>query len=274
MLKNWKFVFFKFIGAYLLSFLSFLPGKKEHIYNLDNHIQFWLYAIIFFYILISTIFFGEKIILKLTEGITLLLSLSLAYWVIDYGFINVDFILIKILLIVGLLFAIYSILHSITYIPLTRTARLVLSIWSSIIIFTFSIDNIFRVFTSNEIENSEFFSEGLYVGIQYFLLGISSIYILQNFILLTDLLPSKNSSYKKDLILAKKAHIKRFSNIQVARKNSLICILYCFFFYYLNSQLEILPRHTMIWFVIFTFPIFVNFLNYIQSVVFHKKITY
>lgn len=263
--KNWKIVFFKFIGAYVLSFIAFILGKREVYYEIDSHIEYWFYTIVVSYIIISTIFLSEKITQKLSEGVTLLLSLSLIYWVIDYGFINIDYIIVKVLLVIGLLFAIYSIFHSLFYIPLTRTSRLVLSVWSSIVVLAFAVDNIFRVFANKNIEDSEYFTEGLYIGIQYFLLGISAIYILQNYFFLTDLLPSKNGNYKKDLIIAKKAHIKRFSDSQVSKRNSILCILYCFSFYFFNSYYDLLPRHTMIWLVIFTFPFFVNFLSYYFS---------
>lgn len=263
--KNWKIVFFKFIGAYVLSFIAFIPGKREINYEIDSHIEYWFYTIVVAYIIISTIFLSDKITQKLSEGVTLILSLSLIYWVLDYGFINIDFIIVKVFLVIGLLFAIYSVFHSLLYITLTRTSRLVLSVWSSIIILAFAVDNIFRVFTNKNIEDSEYFTEGIYIGIQYFLLGISAIYILQNYFFLTDLLPSKNGNYKKDLILAKKAHIKRFSDSQVSKRNSFICILYCFCFYFFNSYYDLLPRHTMIWLVIFTFPFFVNLLSYYIS---------
>ncbi|MEL1247181.1 hypothetical protein [Flavobacterium helocola] len=263
--KDWKIVFFKFIGAYVFSFIAFLPKKNEVNYNIESHIEFWLQTIVIIYVVISAIFYKEKIVQKLTEGITLLLSLSLIYWVLDYGFINIDFIVVKILLIVGLLFAVYSISHSLFYMPLSRTSRLVLSIWSSIVVFAFALDNIFRVFTNKNIEDSEYFAEGLHIGIQYFLLGISAIYILQNYFFLTDLLPSKNGNYKKDLFHAKSEHIKRFSDSQVSRKNSLICILYCTCLYFFNGYYDLLPRHTMIWLVIFSFPVFVGLFNYIMS---------
>lgn len=263
--KDWKIVFFKFVGAYVFSFIVFIPGKRDVNYNIESHIEFWLQTIVVTYIVVSAIFYKEKIVQKLNEGITLLLSLSLIYWVIDYGFVNIDFLIVKILLIIGLLFAIYSIFHSLSYLTLTRTSRLVLSVWSSIVVFAFALDNVFRVFTSKNIEDSEYFTEGLYIGIQYFLLGISAIYILQNYFFLTDLLPNKNGNYKKDLYHAKSAHIKRFSDSQVSRKSSLICILYCSSLYFFNSYYDLLPRHTMIWLVIFSFPIIVGLFDYMMS---------
>lgn len=263
--KDWKIVFFKFVGAYVFSFIVFIPGKRDVNYNIESHIEFWLQTIVVTYIVISAIFYKEKIVQKLTEGITLLLSLSLIYWVIDYGFVNIDFLIVKILLVIGLLFAIYSIFHSLSYLTLTRTSRLVLSVWSSIVVFAFALDNIFRVFTNKHIEDSKYFTEGLYTGIQYFLLGISAIHILQNYFFLTDLLPNKNGNYKKDLYHAKSAHIKRFSDSQVSRKNSLICILYCSSLYFFNGYYDLLPRHTMIWLVIFSFPIIVGLFDYLMS---------
>jgi hypothetical protein len=259
--ENWKYVVFKFIGTYFLSLIAFLPGKRERIYNFENHIENWPYFFILIYILIFAIVNQEKVTSKLTEGITLMLSISLIYWVIDYGFINIDNIFIKIILIVCLAFSFYSILNALTYIPLSRTIRLVLSVWSSVIIFAFAIDNIIRVFKNENIEDVIYFSDGLYIGIQYFLLGISAVYIMQNYLLIAGFIPNKNGNYKKDLLENKKDHIKRFSDKQVLIKHSIICIVYSYILYFLNYKYQILPRHTMIWLVIITFPVFVKIIE-------------
>lgn len=86
--KNWKTVLLIFVGSYFFSLLNFLPGKHEHTYIFENHIESWPYIFIFFYALAFAIFHKDRVTAKLTEGTTLLLSLSLVYWTIDYGFTN------------------------------------------------------------------------------------------------------------------------------------------------------------------------------------------
>lgn len=196
--RSWTTVLGIFTISYLFSLLGFLPGKRERVYNFDNHIDMWPYLFIFIFALFFGIGYKDKITAKLTEGITLLLSLSFIYWAIDYGYVNYHNWLTIALLTIGLLFSLFSIYNALTHAQLTKTSRLVLSFWSTIILFVFSIDSIIRVFSNPAIESSYLF-DGLYIGIQYFLLGVSAVYIIQNFMLLTDFFPSRNGDYKKDL---------------------------------------------------------------------------
>ena len=250
---SWKTVAGIFAGTYLFSLLSFLPGKRERIYNFENHIQMWPY----FFILIFALFFGiaykDKVTAKLTEGITLLLSISLIYWAVDYGFTNYHNWFSISLMIIGLLLSVFSIVNALTHIRLSRANRLTLSIWSTIIMFAFAVDNIIRVFHNPDIESS-YLSDGLYIGLQYFLLGVSAVYIMQNYMLLAAFLPNKNGNYKNDLRENKKDHIDRYSDEQVNIGQSLFCILFTGTVYWLNHKFQVLPRHTMIWLVLFTFP--------------------
>lgn len=262
---KWKTVVAIFIGAYFFSLLNFLPGKREAHYNFENHIESWPYFFIFLFAMIFAIVNKDKVTIKLTEGITLLLSLSLIYWTVDYGFTNYhNWFAIK-LLTLAFIFSAFSILNALTNMQLTRTVRLTLSIWSTVIMFAFAIDNIIRVFSNQDIESSQYLSQELYIGLQYFLLGVSAVYIMQNFILLTEFLPSKNGNYKADLKENINTHIDRFSDKQVSIGLSLFCILYVVTIYWLNYEYHVLPRHTMIWFVFLTFPILLQLRNLVNG---------
>lgn len=250
-----KLIFFKFIIAYLLSMFCFIPFKNEEFYNLDNHLAILPYYFLFFYCLIFMITNEEKLTLKLTEGMSLILSISFIYWVIDYGFLNFDNWFLFLLIITGFCFSFYSFINAFTTITLTRTVRLILSFWCSIILLAFAIDNVLRVFKNDEIENMNNFSSIFYVSIQYFLLGVSSLYTIRNFYLVINFLPSKNGNYKKDLAENKKIHINRFSPEQVLIKDSFICLIYSGTLYVLNFNYNFLPRHTFIWLVIITLPL-------------------
>ena len=213
---KWKTVVAIFIGAYFFSLLNFLPGKREAHYNFENHIESWPYFFIFLFAMIFAIVNKDKVTIKLTEGITLLLSLSLIYWTVDYGFTNYHNWFAITLLTLAFIFSAFSILNALTNMQLTRTVRLTLSIWSTVIMFAFAIDNIIRVFSNQDIESSQYLSQELYIGLQYFLLGVSAVYIMQNFILLTEFLPSKNGNYKADLKENINTHIDRCSDKQVS----------------------------------------------------------
>ena len=259
---SWKTVAGIFAGTYLFSLLAFLPGKRERVYNFENHIEMWPYFFIFIFALFFGIAYKDKVTAKLTEGITLLLSLSLVYWTVDYGFTNYHNWFAYTLLTIAFLLTVFSIINALTKLHLSRTTRLTLSIWSTVIMFAFAVDNIFRVFDNPDIE-STYLSDGLYIGIQFFLLGVSAVYIMQNYMLLAAFLPSKNGNYRRDLKENKKEHIDRFSDEQVLTGHSLLCIFYTVTFYGLNYKYQVLPRHTMIWLVFLTFPLFIQLFDFI-----------
>lgn len=263
--KSWKTVLYIFIGAYFFSLSTFLPGKNEPIYDFENHIEKWPYFFILFFAVVFAIFNKEKVTAKLSEGITLLLSLSLVYWIVDYGFTNYhNWFVITIIAFVLFLSA-FSILNALTNIHLSKTSRLTLSVWSTIIMFAFAIDNIISVFSNQNIESSKYLSEALYIGLQYFFLGISSIYIIRNYMLLVAFFPNKNGNYKNDLKENIKVHVDRYSDNQVFIGYSMFCIFYAGFLFYFNFIYQVLPRNTMIWFVFLTFPLILQFIEFING---------
>jgi len=256
--ESWKTVLGIFTVAYLFSLAVFLPGKSDTVYNFENYIEIWPYA----FLIIFAIFFGiaykERITAKMNEGFALVLSLSFVYWIIDHGFTNFHNWFASILILISFSMIVFSIINAFTNLNLSKTTRLMLSIWSTAILFGFAIDNIIRVFNNPEIE-STYISNGLYIGLQFFLLGMSAVYIIQNFMLITVILPSKNDNFKLNV----KDHLDRFSNEQVLTRHSLFCVFYTLTFYGLNYKYQFLPRHTIIWLVIVTFPFFLRFIDFI-----------
>lgn len=249
-----------FVISYFFSLIAFIPGKHEQVYIFENHVRIWPYFFIVLYALIVVSFHEEKVTVKLTEGITLLQSLSLIYWIIDYGFIIYTNWVVDVLLVIVAIMTMFSIINAMTKLYLSKPIRLTLSIWSTIIMFIFGVDNIFRVFNNPDIE-SPYLPDVLYIGLQFFLLGISLIYILQNFILLARFIPRRLDEYGRILRETRKKHINRFLNKQVSYTDALLCLLYAMVFYGLNYKYKILPRHTMIWFVFVTFPLFLQLID-------------
>ena len=259
---SWKTVVGIFAGTYLFSLTTFLPGKREQVYNFENHIEMWSYLFLFIFAIFFGIAYKDRVTAKLTEGVTLLLSLSLVYWTVDYGFTNYHNWFAYTLLTISFSMTVFSIINALTNLHLSRTTRLTLSVWSTVIMFAFAVDNIFRVFDNPDIE-STYLSYGLYIGLQFFLLGVSAVYIMQNYMLLVAFLPSKNGNYRRDLKENKEDHIERFSEEQVLTGHSILCILYAVTFYGLNYKYQILPRHTIIWLVFLTFPLFLRLIDLI-----------
>jgi hypothetical protein len=226
MTEKWTPILLIGLGSLMFSFLSFLPGRNESEYNFENHIELWPYSFATFFTIFSIVYHGEKVIPKLTEGITLLQSIAVIYWVADYGLLDTDNFFLLSVMFIGTLFSVFSIVHAFTSIELTRTNRLTLSLWSSIIMLLLATDNIFRIFQNDYIENTTNIGDGLFIGLQYFLLGVSAIYIVQNLLMLSGFLPGKgtffNAEYYRDLNRLKKEHIKRYSANQVSSAHSLL----------------------------------------------------
>jgi hypothetical protein len=262
---KWKNVIYIFVGAYFCSLLTFLPGKHETSYNFENHIETWPFYFILFFTFAFALINRDKVTAKLSEGITLLLSLSLIYWTIDYGFTNFQIWFAITILAIVLILSAFSILNALTNIQLSKTTRLTLSVWSTIIMLAFAIDNIISVINNQDIESSKYLSQALYVGLQYFFLGISAVYVMQNCLLLAAFLPSKNVDYKYTLKENIKDHIDRYSDKQVFIGYSLFCILYAGSIFWLNYTYQVLPRNTMIWFVFLTFPLILQLIDFING---------
>lgn len=255
--SDWKTIFLKILGALLLSLFAFSPGKKEQNYSFENHIEIWPYFFVFFFVLISVAYHDKKVVPKLTEGITLLQSVSIIYWIIDIGFLNVENIMAYILMTIGIIFSAMSLIHAFSYIKLTPGTRLFLSIWSSIIMMVFAIDYMYRVFNSNYFAGYEILNNGLNI-LQYFLLGVSLMYFLQNALMLLEYFPSRNRFYGKkhmnDIREMNQTHIERYSQNQVKISDSLMALIFSSGLYYWNYTFQILPGHTLIWLVFWIFP--------------------
>jgi hypothetical protein len=257
---DWKAILLKITISLALSIFAFLPGKTERNYSFEHHIEMWPYFFIFFFVIASVIYHEKKIIPKLTEGITLLQSISIIYWIIDIGFLNFKNLFAYILMAIGLIFCLISFVHAFSYLKLTRNTRLFLSVWSSIIMIIFAIDHIYRVFNFNYFVDYKMLNDGLNI-LQYFLLGVSLIYIFQNAMMLLEYFPSRsrcyNKEHMKDIRKMNKTHIDRYSLNQIKISDSLIALIFTSGIYYWNYKYQIMPRHTLIWLVFWLFPLMI-----------------
>lgn len=77
-----------FTVSFFVSLLTFLPGKRERIYILQNHIELWPYIFLLSFIIGIIILKQKEVTSSQTEGTTLLQSLALFYWFFDYKFFD------------------------------------------------------------------------------------------------------------------------------------------------------------------------------------------
>jgi hypothetical protein len=257
--KSWKTFMLTFLGAYLLSFIAFVPGENHNMDNLAGHMKFWPYAFCIIFITIAVVSYEKKIIPKLSEGITMLQSVALIYWVTDLNFIGSQYNAIRVFMVIGLIFSIYSLYNAFSYRILTNNSRFVLSFWSSLIMMVFALDNLWSLFINNKIDNSDDLGIVIFNMFQYFVLGISSIYIVQNFSMVFGFLPEQGKLFKNEylnnLAKFKKMHIERYSSRQVKKIYALIVLLFVSSLFGLNYYFDLLPRNFVIWIVFILYPL-------------------
>lgn len=259
--KNWKNVGYKFFASYFFSLFIFLPFKREIDYRIENHIELWPFFFIIVYALIAITFFEEKIISKITEGVLLLQTMAFLYWLFEMGVLFNDNWFYQVVTAITILFSLIVIYQSISPKELTKLTRLTLSIWSSIIVLVLGLDNIYRAYQADRYLNSIDFLSQLNLSLQFFFLGISVVYIFQNYFMLTQFIPSKDGNYKKDLKENVKNHVERFQQTQIRQTDALTCFIYSIILYYFNYKLQVFPRNTIIWLTIISFPIFLELIR-------------
>ncbi|MEQ7802401.1 hypothetical protein ABDJ41_21575 [Pedobacter sp. ASV1-7] len=225
-----------------------------------------IFSLSFIALMAGLLFHDKKTVAKLTEGITLIQSIAIIYWVIDYGYLNIDNLFMYILLGIGLLFCLFSFINALTYIELSRPYRLWLSVWSSIIMLLFSIDNIFRTYSNGDIENTWAVSDSIFIGLQYFLLGVSGMYIVKNMLMLFGPLPGKgtffNAQYFRDLYELKKEYIERYSEDQIYIGHVIFCILITAGLFFANYTYRFIPANIAIWISFILFPGILMLVNF------------
>ncbi|MCU0328581.1 MAG: hypothetical protein MUE53_06285 [Chitinophagales bacterium] len=270
--QKWKTVGFIFITAYLVSFLAFLPVKGETSYKIENHIALWPIGIVIFYTTFFWLYSRDIIQKKIHEGTTLLLSLSMIYWLIEHQVFRYQNWLAYALDLIILIFVLLSLVHAFTYLPLTQKNRFWLSMWSRLILVRFALDHIIRVFNQPEIALMTF-SEAFSIALQYFLLGISVVYIIRNMVFFTGFLAGKNETYQEGFLNNIQKHIANYSEEQVPISHSLLCVVYAGSLFALNYLYPLLPYYTMIWWVIITFPLFLSLIEAILLTDQNKTLT-
>jgi cell shape-determining protein MreD len=251
-----SFIFTFSLGLYLYHISPNSKFDFTQILNLS--ILAWPIAFFILYVISSRIFNERRIVPQLTEGITLILSVSMIYWVIDNGLVRFDNIILKTFIIIVISLSLFSFYNAFSKVFLSDTKKLILSIWSSIIMMFFAIDNLYGIFENGNVVSTNELIQGTYIAIQYFLLGISSIYMIQNFMMLIGFLPSWKMfffiKYSDTISELKNEHIDRYSDTQVSKSDSVFCILFVSIIFFFNYHYEIVPRQFIIWLTFVTFP--------------------
>ena len=256
--NNWTFVFWSMVGAFAFSCIAFLPGKYEQGDKLESHIQEWPYFFCLVMVIIAALTNGKKVTVVLDEGWTLLLTLAFVYWLIDMGALD-GLIIFKVSLLAFIaMFSLYAIATAFLPFTLSKGNRLWLSIWSSLVMVILDLDNFHRVYGLGYAEATKDRWSSLLVVTNYFLVGMSSIYVVQNVFMLTEFIPSRDQTgfknYRKDLVKLKKEHVDRYSDSQLDPRAAALCLVFACVIFGLNSYYHVVRSNFAIWIVFLVFP--------------------
>jgi hypothetical protein len=243
--EKWATVLWTALGAYVLSFFAFAKGKGQRVYIFEDHLEMWPYFFLGAFIIIAMAVQYASVTKKMTEGITLLLTIAINYWIIANGYWDTGSIFMKSLIALNAVLSIFSFYNALSYSNLSKGVRLTLSLWSSIIALVLAIDNFLRLYEYRDIEHLPTFSDSAFVFLQFFLLGISSIYIAQNLTMVGAYLPGKR--YMESVREMNDVHLNRFSKEQVYIADSIIVLIISLTAFILNHFFQFLPTNFMIW---------------------------
>jgi hypothetical protein len=256
--QGWKNILLTTLAAFALSFFAFIPGKHEKVYDFDDHVTSWPYAFLFIFLITSMVVHDKKVTRKLDEGVTLIQSAAILYWIIDAEILTSSNLFLKILAFLGIGFSIFSFFHAFTYTKLSNRHRLLLSLGSSTIMILFAIDYTYRIYQNGAIEDSALISDMLYATFQYVLLGVSSIYMVHNLFMILEFLPDKrnffNANHFQKVKELKKKHIDRYSASQLKVGTSALFLVLASGVFLLNNYFDLVPNHTAIWILFVSFP--------------------
>lgn len=256
--QRWTTVFWTALVALGLSYLAFLPGKHERVYDMDVHIQIWPYVFCGFFLLIAIIEHKSLVTPRLHEGMTLLQTVALAYWALDAMHLNLIGPWTIVLLVALVSFGLFVVVHAFTSLSLSPGHRFVLSLWSSVIMLFLAIDNLIRVYALGSIEETEDPISMSLIVANHFLLGTSSIQMAQNTMMLLGFLPSRgrffNRLYFKETRELVNDHIDRYADHQVPFGLALMSFIYAAGLFSFNQHYGLVRSNFAIWVVFVTFP--------------------
>lgn len=255
-----KIIIYLMISAFL-SLLAFTQGDNESIYVFVDHLEFWVYCYLFIFLLIMSIQHDKQMTLPFGEGLSLLFCLAFLYWLFENHLIDFSFILTQVLSVIAILVTTFSVLHALFKIQHNQISRFILSISTCIAIVVLSLNNLFQLMDQGDLGLNKTWTENFILLIQYFLLGVSALFLFQNVMLLLQYLPNRYTrSYFSDIKQNTQTHIKRFSEDQISWVEAIFCLCISIFAYTLNYYFRIIPPNMCIWLVIFLCPLLIQYL--------------
>ena len=249
------------IGAYYLSFFTFIPFKNEEFYNLTSHIQTWPYFFLIGYLCLISFAFRKDVMPILSEGMSFLFTLSLLYLLYEKHWWSLSHLYTSPFQILITAYACLSFFHAFSHTLLNPLSRFILSLGTCIIVLSLAISNATYLFNQGDIPDQYHLKDQILLAIQYFLLGTSGIFLFLNIQLIIEFLPSKYSfSYWSDLKDISNEHIQRFSDAQMPLSQAIAMFILSVLLFSINYKMHWIPPLSMIWLVILIVPMLIQYI--------------
>ena len=257
--RDWFGVGLKILVSLFLSLFSFMPGKKEDVYNFEEHFYNSFYWFLIIFVIANLIVHAEKIKPKLDEQTTFLQALAGLYWAIETGLFELEYNPFFSIAILMAIFCLYASYQAFSDKYLHNRHRFRLSLISSIIMAIFAVDYIIKVLSHNELRFSTNFTDSLLTIVDHFFLGVASLYIAQNLSMLLSFLPSEGffQNYKE----GRKEHIDRYSSKQAKTTHAIMILALGGGFYLLNYFMGLLSYSTAIWLTLLFIPLIIQIMD-------------
>ena len=248
----------------LISCFALLPSKHEISYNIYEHIGQWqiTIAVVTPIIIAADLYLNKRVVIPLTEGSTLVYTIVFNYWFYEnIGVIDNNFKIFLVSIII--LFSLYAVMNALTYAPLSKINRIILSVWNTVIMLFLSIFFVIMTLSGTNpkklsmITNYDTFT---IIVLKYFFVGTALIYIVYNLLMITNFLPNPRGftikRYKSDLHNAESQHLARYDDRQTHVITSLLLIILSCSILFININYHLLPPSLIIWFILFLFSIY------------------
>lgn len=239
------------LGSFIMVLFGFIPRTSSYPFDFEFIMRYWPYGFIFFFLFLSALAYKNKIKLELNEGLIFIQSIAMIYWIIDKRLMMSSDIITILFVISSFALCFNTFLHAFIKIRLSTPHRIILSIWSSIIMVSISVDFFVTTFKNQNIMTADNLIDGLYFCTHYFLLGIASVHILINILMIFMILLSKNRKFLYDFGEFYYDNIEKISLFQSRFFHSLVLLIIIGLLFILNYLFSIIPRNFSIWLIFF-----------------------
>jgi hypothetical protein len=230
------------LPLFLIAF-SFLLGRDA--------ISQWplAYAVTLLIVIIGR--FHRELTPRIGEGYALLASLAFLAWMLDRWVSGSGG---PIPLAIAVIPVVFTLVLALTSIRLTRATRLVMSLWTGLVVGLLSIRYYQAVVDLGAVEDRigrGDWGDAISTFLEFLLLGASGLVLARNLMMLLIYLPGRtrffNQKYREDAAEATREHIARFSTEQVAPPQTVAAVLIAAALLVLQGILHLVPINFVIW---------------------------